>query len=234
MNVNDAIVAARLEGVYGVMRKLQATHDGHESRCIGSGNCCTIGLRIHLSEAWNIAKQLRRQYWLKAEDLGLKKADIWWDGLIYSLKRVLQADVANWNPENEEDTTEKCVFYNGGCTIYEYRPMVCRSFGVISPAAEWCPRKRDSNGAHPIIRNDEVELTVEEFDKVIEHWGEAHPDLHFSIHIAAGVLRFLLTPDELRELIATTDQKFWMGLPGYPHQLGRKVFETPVELERKK
>jgi Fe-S-cluster containining protein len=230
MNQNEVNVQHRLEGVYGVMRRLQATHDGFETRCIGSGNCCEIGLRVNLSEAWNVAKQLRRQYWLVAEDQGIGVAEIWWNKLIWRLMSHLEFDTMRWDSEKEETPGHKCVFWDGGCTIYEFRPMICRSYGVIAPVQDSvCPRKRLPGGGHELIRNSTVDKIIDEFDNIIKLWGQAKPDLDYSIHIAAGVLRFILKPSELEELISRTDKKFWMGYKGYPHQL-RNV-ETSVTLK---
>lgn len=229
------MASARLEGVYGVMRKLQAVHDGFETRCIGSGNCCKIGLRIHLTEAWNIARNLRRQYWIKAETAGTKNADAWWSHLLEDLKYALTDET--WDPLNEETTERKCVFFSNqqGCTIYEFRPFVCRAYGVIGPVQEGvCPRKRLPDGGHELIRNDEVDRTIEEMEKIIDFWSTQNPELNYSLHIAAGVLRFLLPQQELVDLIQSTDQKFWLGVPGYPVlENFKREFETPVEIERK-
>lgn len=122
MNSTEVIVAARLEGVYGVLRKIQAQHNEFETRCKGSGNCCRIGLVISLAECWNIARNIRRTYWMIAEDKGQEEAELWYLNLVSNLKEALYDNT--WDPETHEKMFH-CVFYNNGCTIYEYRPMVC-------------------------------------------------------------------------------------------------------------
>lgn len=233
MKAHEVETSARLEGTYSVMRKLQAIHDTFTTRCIGSGNCCKIGLRIHLTEAWNIARNLRRSYWLVAEDKGLAIADNYWEELIQNLKEALVDP--EWDPMNEEKTSRKCVFFGNGCTIYEFRPFVCRAYGVIGPVQDGvCPRKRLPDGGHELIRNDEVDRVIEEMEKIIDLWVRQNPNLNYSLHIAAGVLRFLLPQEELMELINSTDQKFWLGVPGYPVlENFKREFETPVKIERK-
>lgn len=234
MKVEELLTSARLEGVYGVMRKVQSIHDGFETRCIGSGNCCAIGLRIHLSEAWNIARNLRRVYWITAEDKGTAAAEAWHEDIVARLIATLVDDKANWDPNVEETPGTKCVFYNGGCTIYEYRPLICRAYGVFLPVQDGvCPRKRLSDGGHELIRDESIDRTLAEFDNIIETWGTDNPDLDYSIHIAAGVLRFLIPVEQLVEVIESTDKKFWMGHPGYPHQMHKKDFGTSVTIERK-
>lgn len=229
MNLTETVTASRLEGVYGVLRKIQAEHDTFETKCIGSGNCCRIGLVIPLAECWNIAKNIRRQYWLKAENQGKEVAEEWYITLVGELAGALEDE--SWNPDtNEQD--DHCVFYDNGCTIYEYRPMVCRAYGVIAPVQEGvCPRKRLPDGGHELIWDATVEKVMTEFNNVISDWGAKIPALNFSMYMPAGVLRFLLSEAHLKDLIADTDEKFWMGHEGYQHMIDRKHWsETSVEI----
>jgi Fe-S-cluster containining protein len=232
MKGHEVIHSARLEGVYGALRVIQAKHDKFETKCIGSGNCCKIGLVISLAECWNIAKNLRRQYWIVAESKGLEAAELWWeDTVLDSLIDQMYEDT--WDPETNEQESH-CAFYNNGCTIYEYRPMVCRAYGVIAPVQDGvCPRKRLPDGGHELIWDKEVEAILKEFDEVVEKYGVDNPDLDFSIYMPAGVLKFLLKPEELQDLIASTDQKFWMGHKGYKHQISKDHWQT-VEIGTKK
>ena len=92
-----------------------------------------------------------------------------------------------------------------------------------------CPRKRLPDGGIDIIRNDTVKTVLAEFDDIIQTWGVLKPDLDYSIHISAGILKFLLPIEELRELIDQTYPKFWLAATGYKHQLGG----TPVTIGRK-
>lgn len=230
MNKHQVEIAARLDGVYGVLRKLQAIHDGFETKCIGAGNCCNIGLRISLAECWNIARNIRRQYWIKAEDIGTQKAEEWYQELIGSLKDAFNHADWSWNDEDKVET--KCAFFSNGCSIYEYRPAICRAYGVITPVQIGvCPRPRLSDGTSiEVIATDDVERAIDEFDSIIARWDSEFPDLGFSIYMPAGVLRFLLPEQELRNLIENTDEKYWQGTPGYQHRMHKKDYETETEV----
>ena len=89
MKQAEIIHRARLNGVYGVARKLQAHHDRFETRCIGSGNCCRYGLVIPVAECFNIARSLREDYWKLAEDKGLEAADTEWAETVLRLKQYM-------------------------------------------------------------------------------------------------------------------------------------------------
>ena len=231
MNQDQVNTAARLEGTYGVMRKIQATHDTFETRCIGSGNCCRIGLVIPLVECWNIARNLRADYWKHAESEGYEIAQDWFDNMVGRLKAKMYDE--SWEPKSNENDTH-CAFFNhefSGCEVYEYRPFVCRAYGVIVPVQDGvCPRKRLPDGRHELIRDDTVRNIINEFDAVVESWGTAHPELNFSIYMPAGVLRFLLPDAEVRELIQNTDPKFWMGHEGYQHMMAEETWQS-VEIK---
>lgn len=233
MKGTEIVHQARLEGVYSVMRKLQAVHDTFETRCKGSGHCCKIGLVLPLAECWNIATNLRRIYWLNAENLGIDEADKLWKQQLDTLIVAMYDD--SWNPDtNEQD--KHCVFFKNGCSIYEFRPLVCRAYGVIAPVQEnVCPRNRLPDGGHELIRTEAVETLMTEFDSLIQQWGVDQPALDFSCYMPAGVLRFLLTNEEVQDLIANTDSKFWLGHVGYKHALNPENWgkEIPVTLRRK-
>jgi len=227
-------ISARLKGVYQVMRQLQAQHNLLETRCIGAGNCCEIGLRVSLMECWNIAQSFKDQFWLTAESAGIQAAKDYMADLILDLKTYLKEDYAKWDPNEEETPGHKCVFYNTdyGCGIYEVRPMVCRAYGVIAPVHDRCPRPRLKSGEIQIFGEEFSESVLNEFDKLIELWGATKPELDYSIHIAVGVLRFLLEEDEFSKFVGEIDSKFFLAFPGYKHQM-RIRNETPVSIERK-
>lgn len=229
MKKQDVIHRARLEGVYGVARKLQAVHNGFETKCIGAGNCCRIGLIISLAECFNIAKSLREEHWKIAENEGLDEADRKWGELIGNLKGAMEK---GWDSQKGTYLDNShCVFYDNGCTIYDFRPFICRAYGVFAPVQEGaCPRKRLPDGGHELIRDDQVKALIAEFDNVIETWGAQRPDLDFSIYMPAGVLRFLLDGEEFQQLIKDNPDKF-MGHKGYQHQL--HTLETSVNITTK-
>ena len=232
MNTAQLVTKARLEGVYGVLRKLQANHDEFETRCIGTGNCCKVGLFISLAECWNIATELKRRRWLIAEDKGQSAANAWWDKQIEGLVEALT--VEEWDYDHQETETY-CNFSDAevGCTIYEFRPMVCRAYGVIAPAETRCGRARlNDEGDHELLPWDMAENVIQEFDAIIQAWGGSFPGLDYSMYMPAGVLRFLLTDSDLSAVIESTDEKFWQGAQGYTHQINPGNW-TPVEIRSK-
>lgn len=234
MNQTEVDIAARLKGVYQVMRQLQANHNLLETRCIGAGNCCEIGLRVSLMECWNIAQSIKDQYWITAESAGIDTAKRDLAEVILDLKNYLINDYAEWDPGTEETPGHKCVFYSSdyGCGIYEVRPMVCRAYGVIAPVHDRCPRPRLKNNEVQIFDEQFSGPVLNEFDELIELWGASKPELDYSIHIAVGVLRFLLQEDEFSEFVGKIDSKFFLAFPGYKHQMRMRA-ETPVSIERK-
>lgn len=234
MNITEVEIQARLEGVYSMMRSFQVWQNYTKTPCIGSGHCCEIGLRVSLMEAWNIAQKIKSQFWIEAESVSKEYAEFRLKEVKEKLLRTLTEDQAQWDPYTEETPGHKCVFWNEleGCTIYEFRPMVCRAYGVTSPVDEGCPRKRLQGGGVEILPLEQFEPVISEFDKLIELWGANKPDLDYSIHIAAGVLRFLLDEKEFSEIVKSVDVKFFLGVPGYKHQM-RLRSETPVSIERK-
>lgn len=60
----DITTFAKLDMSYNQVRMLEAQQNETKYKCLGSGNCCNIGLTIHMGECANIAFRLRQQYYL--------------------------------------------------------------------------------------------------------------------------------------------------------------------------
>lgn len=228
MSKKDTILFSRLEGIYGVFRKIQATHDSHpdttEFRCIGSGNCCKIGLVIPLMECENIAKRLREQYWKLAELHGLDWAEDWWEHKIIG-ELVDAFDDPEWEMHAEDKARRYCAFFDEGsrgCRIYEFRPMVCRAYGTIMTVDTRCPRKRREDGSVVLIRSKQTDATVDAFEKILNEYSAEDESKNYSVFMPMGILKFLLDDARLKELYNNTDKKFWMASPGYPHQMAKR------------
>jgi Fe-S-cluster containining protein len=221
----------KLDSVYDRMRKLQAQHNMLETRCIGSGICCKIGLRIPLAECYNIAFNLKKEYLKLWESEGKEVADNWWHDKIQKLLNAF--DEPNWSHENPEAVDKHCAFYENGCSIYSYRPMVCRAYGVIMPVKYTCPRKRLSDGGHELFfGSEEVESMLDSYDEVIDEFADMNPDeLDYTVYMPFGVLRFLLGKDKLLELIKSIDPKFTLGVPGNPHVMHYLDWQKESESE---
>lgn len=236
MNQVEVAAAARLESIYSSFRKLQAVHDEFETRCIGAGNCCKVGLYIPLLECWNIARHIKREYWLHSESQGRDYANGWYDRKIKDLKDAF-VNQADWDVAIQE-TEAHCAFSdpNAGCTIYEQRPLVCRVYGVTAPVQEGvCPRKRLPDGNVELIVNEQTEALLDGFDSLVAEWSKAMPALRYTIYMPAGVLSFLLDEEERQQLMEETDPKFWMADEGYStHRLRSGNWGTPVTLRSEK
>lgn len=215
MAVNTPVTfLAKLESDYAAMRMVQVAHDATDYRCIGSGNCCRIGLRIPLAECANIAVQLRRQHLLLAEREGKAKADSWFNDICARLVQRMADE--SWQTNGE--TKEHCAFLGNGCEIYEYRPMVCRAYGTIMPVANSCPRQRQPDGTDYVMHDGHIEDLIYDHEKTVKQFVSVNKDTDYSVYMPLGVLKYLMSDSEMRKLYEATDARFWTGLPGYPHR----------------
>lgn len=212
VTLKDITMFAELDMIYNQVRLIEAKQNQTEYKCLGSGKCCTIGLRIHMAECAHIAFRLRQQYYLYMEDKGQQYADEWMDGVIEALKEAMYDE--DWQAGGE--TTRKCVFYKGGCTIYGYRPMVCRSFGTITTVDDYCPRIRNEYGHIDFYSGDGVKKIIQEFQNYLKRYAEQKDWTHdMVVYMPLGVLSFMLPDEELIELQKNTDEKFWSGVTGW-------------------
>lgn len=221
----EYILFSGLEDIYGVMRRVQASHNTSEltaqTRCIGAGNCCRIGLVIPVFECFNIAKNIRSDYWFQAETFGQTYADLWYEDLILRLKETFTDP--DWSIENEQATKRKCVFFRDkGCSIYRYRPLICRAYGTITPVDHSCPRGRNENGDVVIFRGGEIDTVIDRFELLLKKYAEVEPNNDLAVFMPLGVLRFLLPEDEFRTFMVTIDGRFIQAHSGYPHQMKKK------------
>ena len=207
----------KFDSVYQDARKLQIKHNETEYRCIGSGNCCShIGLRLHLSECENIADNIKRELILIHEHSGREAAMEWYNAIVAKLfERMFDTE---WEPTGKTD--KPCAFLSEAdrCSIYEYRPLVCRAYSVFMPEDSTCPRKKQPDNSVYILGGEAVDKLIEDFEVRLAEWSMAHPGYDFSIYYATGILRYLLKTEEMEKLSQVTDNKFWQGAPGYPHR----------------
>lgn len=212
VTVKDITSFAKLDMIYNQVRVIEAKQNASQYKCLGSGNCCKIGLNIHLAECANIAFKIRQQYYLVLEDKGYEAADKWVDGIVGDLKEAMFD--SDWQIGGE--TTRYCAFYKGGCTIYGYRPMVCRTFGTITPVDDFCPRIRNATGNIDYFAGDGVKKIIASFqDYLKEYLADKDQGYDMVVYMPLGVLSFLLTTEELIELEKTTDPKFWKAVQGW-------------------
>lgn len=208
----DIATFAKFDMVYNQVRVLEAEQNTTQFKCLGSGTCCKIGLTIPLAECASIAFNLRQQYYLYLEDRGKEYADEWMDSVVESLKERMYDE--SWKIGGETD--KHCAFYKGGCTIYKYRPMVCRTFGTITTVDDYCPRARNAYGSIDYYSGSAVQKIVQSFQDLLKEYAQGKdPGYDITLYMPLGVLSFLLSTDELEELKADTDPKFWMAIDGW-------------------
>jgi Fe-S-cluster containining protein len=212
VSVKDISSFAKLNMIYNQVRVIEAKQNATQYKCLGSGNCCRIGLNIHMAECANIAFNIRQQYYLYLEDKGLEYADNWIDGIVKDLKEAMHDE--DWQIGGE--TKRHCAFYKGGCSIYGYRPMVCRTFGTVTYVDDYCPRIRNATGNIDYFSGDGVKKVIIAFQEFLkEYTSDKDEGYDMVVYMPLGVLSFLLTADELIELEKTTDKKFWKAVQGW-------------------
>jgi len=212
VTVKDINSFSRLDMIYNQIRIIEAKQNATQFKCLGSGNCCKIGLNLHMAECANIAFNLRQQYYLTLEDKGQQVADEWMNGIINDLKEAMYDE--SW--EIGGPTERYCAFYKNGCTIYRYRPMVCRTFGTVTYVDDYCPRIRNAHGNIDYFTGDGVKKIIQAFqDFLKEYVSDKDEGYNMVVYMPLGVLSFLLTTEELIELEQKTDPKFWKAVQGW-------------------
>ena len=212
VTAKDITTFSKFDMIYNKVRVLEAKQNSTKFKCLGSGECCKIGLKIHMAECANIAFRLRQEYYLKLESIGEEEADKWMDDVVKSLKDAMYDE--DW--EEGGETTRHCAFYKGGCTIYGYRPMVCRTFGTITTVDDFCPRIRNAYGHIDHFAGDPVIKVIQEFQSLLKEYSDdKDSSYNMVVYMPLGVLSFLLTDSEIMELSKDTDDKFWKGVVGW-------------------
>ena len=212
---NDLVVFNRLDMAYNKIRVFQAKHNETEFRCINSGRCCKIGLKLHLAECAYIAFRMRQEYYLRMENEGQELADAWMNDRVEALTDRMYDK--SWDAD-EQTTDLHCAFWNDGCTIYGYRPLVCRAYGTITDVDADCPRRRNDYGAIEHFAGKSVEDSVQEFQLILKRYAEDNgnnTDYDVVVYMPLGVLSFLLDEVQMRELYQQTEDKMWSGYEGW-------------------
>lgn len=212
VSTNDISIFGQLDMIYNQIRVLEAKQNSTKYKCLGSGGCCKIGLTIPMMECANIAFNLRHQYYLKLESSGDDVATAWLNSVIDDLKMAMHDE--SWKPGGE--TERHCAFYKGGCTVYEFRPLVCRSFGTITSVDDYCPRIRNAHDSIDYYAGKPVEATVRSYQELLKKYAEdKNENYNLTVYMPLGVLSFLLSDEELLELRDGTEDKFWTGVVGW-------------------
>jgi Fe-S-cluster containining protein len=212
VDAKDISIFGTLDMIYNQVRVLEAKQNSTKYKCLGSGGCCKIGLTIPMLECANIAFNLRHEYYFKLECDGEEAASVWLAGVIDDLKSAMFDE--SWKPGGETD--RHCAFYKGGCTVYRFRPLVCRSFGTITTVDDYCPRIRNDHGAIDYYGGDGVKRVIQDYQLLLKQYADGKDqNYNLTVYMPLGVLSFLLSDDELVELKNATDDKFWTGIIGW-------------------
>jgi Fe-S-cluster containining protein len=212
VTAKDITTFSKLDMIYNQVRIIESKQNKTEYKCLGSGKCCRIGLRIPLAECANIAFRITQDFYFKMESEGENIANDWMATTIESLKEAMHDP--NWNVDGE--TERHCVFYKGGCTIYRYRPMVCRTFGTVTPVDDYCPRIRNAHGQVDYYSGEGVAKVIKQYQDILAEYATDKDKTYNSVvYMPLGVLSFLLTPEELSDLADETEAKFWDGVRGW-------------------
>jgi Fe-S-cluster containining protein len=221
-SVKDLSLFSELDLVYNKMRHLQANHDQLRTGCKGSGHCCRVGLMIPMLECANIAFHLKREFYLKMERYGIQSGEEWFQGIIDGLIAKMYDE--EWS--HDGGSGGHCVFYKDGCTIYEYRPLVCRAYGTIVAVDDFCPRDRLEGGGIDIFGGQNIAKIVKEFDSVVRRYSLKHKEHKFVSYMPLGILYFLLPPEGMTKLFQDTDPKFWNGASIYKTYFMERYLDT--------
>lgn len=117
----------------------------------GCSFCCYVPVEISKTEAMLIVEEMDE------EDVHYLKKQFGHEGFIHNWKRMKHTD-------------RKCLFLdNNECSIYDIRPLNCRTYTVSSPAED-C----DIEGGKPEVMA-EVDLTAEVIKCVVGAEGAAGP-----------------------------------------------------------
>ena len=211
---SDIALFGQLDMVYNHLRFVEAEQNKGKFACKGSGQCCKIGLRVHMFECASIAYHIRQEYYLVMEDKGKDAAD---EFMTSTVDRLVDA---MFDEDWKEDGSTKrfCAFYDNGCTIYGYRPMVCRSFGTITHVDDFCPRERNEHGHIDYYSGPPIEEAVKAFQDLLKKYSagkDKDGNYDMVLYMPLGVLSFLLPDEQLNELYQQTDSKFWLSAEGW-------------------
>jgi Fe-S-cluster containining protein len=201
----DALFA-QLEASYADLTEVQDEHNATPYNCQRHGACCQVGLQLHVMECENVARHLLASY--AGDPDGLEQ-------VVERLEHALTDDAWTWG---ESVGDHMCAFYEDGCTIYPFRPGICRAYGVVVEVDEWCPRKRLPTGEPFVFAQKETDRMMARFHQTLDRYGRLHPERDYTVYMPVGVLGFLVPPERLRALKARTDKKFWRRHRGYRTQ----------------
>ncbi len=209
----------RLNAFYDDFTKWHELYDDTRYRCLRSGNCCQVGLELHYMECENIARNLELRF---KESPGMRER------VIASLEQAFTDP--DWEPDDITGALH-CAFFDAGCSIYAFRPAVCRMYGVVLDVDDYCPRERLASGEPLLFTNEDIDRLIARFYRALDEYGKLQPDRDYTVFMPRGVLEFLLDPKEFEALRKRTPKRFWQRADGYRTQF-RKSARMPEDQQR--
>lgn len=194
---------ARLRSTYDLLQKYQEEHHKTGYGCVRSGNCCQVGLQLHMMECEHLARHLQATQ----DAPTLRKT-------VARLKRALKDEAYSWTSSIGD---RMCALYVDGCTVYPVRPAICRMYGVVIEADDFCPRERLAGRSFVYVQRD-VDDLVTDYYRTLDTYGRLYPERDYTVYMPVGVLSFLLPKEAMRKLRAATPRKFWKREKGYRTQ----------------
>jgi Fe-S-cluster containining protein len=193
-----------LGGAHDLLTDYQDRHNKTKFGCMRSGACCQVGLEVHMMECEHIARNLKET-----------RSPAEMKSVVRALKKAFTDPTWNWGSSVGDNM---CAFYKDGCTIYPYRPSVCRMYGVVLEVDDFCPRERLADGKSFVYVQKDVDRMIASYYRTVDTYGRLFPKLDYTVYMPAGVLYFLLDEKAYAKLKETTPPKFWKRQKGYRSQ----------------
>lgn len=208
--LDKLVFVNELENIMDHLKFLGAENNKYDTKCVNSGNCCNVGLVIPMVESYRIAYHIYREYMRIYADVSPEDAARYQQGIIDSLIKAVYRQDWTWEKHYPDDG-QHCAFWDYGCTIHNFNPFICSAYGTITNTDDMCPRKRNEHGVVNYFRGKDVYNLVTDYKNILTRWGRKFPKENYVTYLPVGILKYLLSDDQLQALIADTDPKFWQG-----------------------
>jgi Fe-S-cluster containining protein len=203
--IEKALVqGAQPSNVFAVARTAAATHDNtikglepmvpplaHPLACVrGCAHCCHITVVTDVPTVLNLAEHIRAHFSAdQREDLRRRMA-----------KRIAAVDAMS-NPDRVKARLPCPLLVDGACSVYDARPLICRSFNSFD--AEACAREIMSGRPGVTIPSYDVPLRVGmAVAKGVEEGLVEAGQFDGGIELVRGLAIAMTEPDAARRWLA--------------------------------
>lgn len=204
LDARKARIFERLTAIYDELAQYSRIQQNTSYGCRQSGRCCKVGLELHWAECEWIARHLADEF---ARDPRARPRRV------RALSHALTDEA--WRAADGYGE-QWCAFFREGCSVYAFRPAVCRMYGPLLAVDDECPRERMVGRPH-VYYGPDVDDLVQRMNRVFDDYGKL-TGRDRSIYMPSGVLTFLLPKVDLRELRRRTHSRFWRTSHGYRTQ----------------